>query len=172
MPAPDARDRPDVVLSRPDALALLHVVVVLEGWLMSEATDTSIVDDLANRLTDMGLCPVSPKAPDDLTSIRVAIADLNQRLRQSLGGADEDVLPTEATCHVLEVESVEVATNLAQSLWSLGPRTVCVGLDRGRHRLYAEFPELMPGEAFAHRKAQLIALATEFGGRYVGSQDV
>ena len=71
-------------LTRGDAAALIGILAVLEGQILSDHLDTGVVDRFRRRLTDDGLLPGGEGSGD----VAAALEELNQRVRFALGEYD------------------------------------------------------------------------------------
>ena len=85
----NGRDSLPNPLSRQDAEALLGIVIELEGAML-DGLDQALVERLAGRLQWAGLLDRGSAGQPEL---RLAISNLNQRLRYALGTYDEPPQP-------------------------------------------------------------------------------
>ena len=83
------------LISEQDATVLLRLVIVLEGRLLAGKFDAELSSDLQRQFHRTGLIS-EPAATDDIdhanighAHLRLALANLNQRLRYALGDYDQ-----------------------------------------------------------------------------------
>ncbi|MCU1667812.1 MAG: hypothetical protein JWP40_739 [Blastococcus sp.] len=104
-------------LSRQDAAALIGVAAVLEGALLTGEMDPHLVGSLNRHLHKAGLVGPGAGAPE----LRLALADLNQRIRYVLGEyADPPVPGTGEADQFFGFASRAAASSFAAAAGSLG----------------------------------------------------
>jgi hypothetical protein len=104
-------------LSREDAAALIGVLATLEGELLS-GLDNGLWNRLAHRLRSQGTIPAGI---GDRAGLRIAIANLNQRVRYALGEYDEPPEPDDGLAdHHVRFDSADKAAAFVQAMEELG----------------------------------------------------
>jgi hypothetical protein len=158
--APDgACPRP---LDRRDAVALIALTAVLEAHLLADDLDPHVVGHLAGRLRADG--------PPEL---RLALADLTQRLRYALGEYDRPPAPdTGQVDHLLGFGTHPAARAFAEAVGDSADEPVEVdgrAYDGAvRWQVAVRTPELPLSAAFDAQVDRLRSLAAEHGGTYGG----
>jgi hypothetical protein len=148
-------------LGRQDAEALIGVLAVLEGHLVAGDLDPHVVDRLGERL-------VGPGA--GAAELRVALGNLNQRLRYSLGEHDEPPVPdsglvdlylgfaVEADAHAFTDAVPSAGNPMAVDGKSYDDETV-------RWQVAVRSTTLPLSAEFDLERARLLALAADHGGQ-------
>ena len=159
-------------LGAQDAAALVEVAAVLEGHLLSGGMDPHLVDSLNRHLQRVGLVG-SGAGP---AGLRLALADLNQRLRHALGEQDEPRAPdTGQVDQYVGFASVTAAHAFVESARARGESAVPpVAVDGAaydgevRWQVAVRTAELPLSTEFDDHVARLRALAAEHGGIHGG----
>jgi Regulator of ribonuclease activity B len=154
-------------LSRKDAEALLGIVIELEGAML-HGLDQALVKQLAGRLQWAGLldrgAAGSPEA-------RLAITNLNQRLRYALGTYDEPPEPDIGLVdHQISFRTETQASEFRNLMDQLGLRS---RLDPAEQepphvRVTVTTEELLLSEAFNRKEGQIRQAAARAAGDYEG----
>ncbi len=148
---------------------MIGILATLESELIAGEMKNDLVMTLAMRLRNAG---VLPSGGGDLASLRLALADLNQRVRYALGEYDEPPAPDDGLVdHHVEFDSEAGAIAFFSAMDRLGlrarrsatepqaPDTILVTVTSG---------EVLLSPGFEERDKQIEASAREAGGRYVG----
>jgi hypothetical protein len=152
-------------LGRQDAAALIGVMAVLEGHLVVGDLDPHVVDRLSERLVGRGA---------GAAELRVALGNLNQRLRYVLGEHDEPPAPATGQVDLYVgfaredvaqafLEAVRVEGGTATGPVAVDGRAYDDGTVRWQVAVRSTALPLS-GE-FDLERGRLLALAAESGGR-------
>ena len=149
-------------LDRGDATALIGLTAVLEAHLLAGDLDPHLVDHLTRRLHADG--------PPEL---RLALADLNQRLRYALGEyADPPVAATGQVDHHLGFADEAAARAFAGAVGDSAAEPVEVDGSASdgavRWQVAVRTSELPLSAAFDAQLDRLRSVAAEHGGSYGG----
>jgi hypothetical protein len=159
-------------LGEQDGAALIGMTALLEGHLLSGGMAPHLVDSLNRHLQRAGLVE-SGAGPAEL---RLALADLNQRLRYVLGEHDESPAPgTGQVDQYFGFASVTAAHAFAESARARSESAASpVAVDGGaydgevRWQVAVRTAELPLSAEFDDHVVRLRALAAEHGGTYGG----
>ena len=152
------------LLGRQDADALIGVLAVLEGHLVAGDLDPRVIDRLSRRL-------VGPGA--GAAELRVALGNLNQRLRYALGEYDEAPGPDTGAVDqyfgfISEADAETFAEAVRAQHKTTGPPVPVDGrgYDDGavRWQVAVRSTTLPLSAAFDAESGRLLALAAEHGG--------
>jgi regulator of ribonuclease activity B len=155
-------------LSRRDAAAVIGILATLEGDLLFGADN-----DLWRRLPEsLRADRLMPPNLGDRAALRIAIANLNQRMRYALGDYDEPPEPDDGLAdHHVRFDTADKASAFVQAMDAIGLPT---------QQLQSAHPETEPflvmvttgepllSEAFEHKDAQIREAAHDTGGFYEG----
>ena len=153
-PAPNALDRQD-------AEALIGVLAVVEGHLINGDLDPHVVDRLGERL-------VGPGA--GAAELRVALGNLDQRLRYVLGEHDQPPTPDTGQVDLFLGFAAEAAAHaFSRAIPSAGAPVAVDGTsyDDGtvRWQVAVRSTALPLSAEFDGERARLLALAADHGGQ-------
>jgi hypothetical protein len=152
-------------LGRQDAAALIGVMAVLEGHLVAGDLDPHVVDRLSERLVGRGA---------GAAELRVALGNLNQRLRYVLGEHDEPPAPATGRVDLYvgfareDVAQAFLEAVRAEGGTATGPVAVDGrAYDDGtvRWQVAVRSTALPLSGEFDLERGRLLALAAESGGR-------
>jgi hypothetical protein len=152
------------LLDSGDAEALIGLLAVLEGHLISGDLDPHVVDRLSERA-------VRPGA--GAAELRVALGNLNQRLRYVLGEHDEPPIPGTGLVDVYVGFAAEAdARAFAEAVPSAGTPEAVDGRsyddETVRWQVAVRSTTLPLSAEFEAERARLLALAAEGDGREGG----
>lgn len=153
-PAPNALDRQD-------AEALIGVLAVVEGHLVAGDLDPHVVDRLGERM-------VGPGA--GAAELRVALGNLNQRLRHVLGEHDEPLIPDSGLVDLyVGFASQAAAHAFSHAVPSAGAPVAVDGTsyddETVRWQVAVRSTPLPLSAEFDLERARLLALAADHGGQ-------
>jgi hypothetical protein len=165
----DSAPRP---LHRRDAAALIRITAVLEGHLLSGESDPHLVAALNRHLEGAGLVEADAGLPD----LRLALANLNQRIRYAAGEHDAPPAPdtgeadqyfgfADSTAAEAFAESAAVRGETATAPVAVDGRAY---EDEVSWQVAVRTTELPLSAAFDRHVLRLAALAGEHGGSYGG----
>ncbi len=155
-------------LLREDAAALISILATLEGELLA-GIDSPLWNRLANRLRGQGV--LSPTTAGR-AGLRIAVANLNQRLRYALGEYDELPEPDDGLAdHHVRFDAQAKAVAFVGAMEGLGVQARAYASNDPNSGPYLVIvttgePVLTPG--FEQRDEQVRDAAQRTGGFYVG----
>jgi hypothetical protein len=155
-------------LSRREAAAVIGILATLEGELLAGADN-----DLWRRLMEgLRIDDLLPPNIADRAALRIAIANLNQRMRYAYGDYDEPPKPDDGLAdHHVRFDSTDGASAFVQAMDAIGLPT---------RPLQSAHPETEPflvmvttgepllSEAFQRKDEQIREAAFDTGGFYEG----
>ena len=156
-------------ISRADACAALHIVIMLQTLVYGEEqADEQWYRKLTDRLARAGIVPTGASAGE----LMVGLTELNSRLRWALEApagssppephsrlaSHQGVFPTKA--------GAEACAAVVADAYGLRTEVMAWG-DRWELVIYT--PELPPDPAFKDQVLELSQLISKQGGRYAGS---
>jgi hypothetical protein len=159
-------------LGQQDAAALIGVTAVLQGHLLTGGLSANLVDSLNRHLHKAGLVE-SDSGPAEL---RLALANLTDRIRYALGEYDEPPPPdTGQVDHYIGFASRTAAQAFAEASAAQGESVAPPVPVNGRAydgdvnwQVAVRTAELPLSVAFDHRLKRLRQLAARDGGSYGG----
>jgi hypothetical protein len=148
-------------LGRRDAEALIGVLAVLEGHLINGDLDPHVVGHLSTHV-------VGPDAGP--AELRVALGNLNQRLRYVLGEHDEPPTPDTGLVDLYVGFAAEAAAHaFSQAVRSAGAPVAVDGTsyddETVRWQVAVRSTSLPLSPEFGLERTQMLALAADHGGR-------
>jgi hypothetical protein len=147
---------------------VIGILATLEGELLA-GPDNDLWDRLAEGLNDDDLMPPNI---GDRAALRIAIANLNQRMRYAFGDYDAPPEPDDGLAdHHVRFDTADKATAFVQAMDAIGLPT---------QKLQSAHPQTEPflvmvttgepllSEAFEHKDTQIREAADDTGGFYEG----
>jgi hypothetical protein len=155
-------------LTRQDAAALIDLLAILEGELLEGEVSDELLGKLATRLRDQGQIRADLY---DRAGLRLALNDLNQRVRYALGEYEDPPEPGDGLAHHFVGFDTETDANrFREAMTALGLQPVQVPSDdeSGPVQLMVTSGEVLLSRGFELRDKQIQDTAHEAGGRYIG----
>jgi hypothetical protein len=165
MKTEDAAPNP---LTRQDAAALIGILAILEGELLADEVSDELLGRLAGRMRDHGQMRAHL---DDRAGLRLALNDLNQRVRYALGEYEEPPEPGDGLVHhFVGFDDDSAAMTFRQTMAELDLQAVQVPSDDESDpvQLMVTTGEVLLSRGFELRDKQVQDAAHEAGGRDIG----
>lgn len=154
-------------LSRTDAEALIGILAVLEGHLFGRPDD-ALFAHLTERVRDS---PLMPGGIDERAALRIAISNLNQRVRYTFGEYAEMPKPDDGLAdHHVRFATAESAARFVTTMEQLGmpARQMMTGRQEEPFHVMVTTGEPVLSPEFDRKEQQIAEAARHLGGHLEG----